>query len=62
MSENKSLQPPRAERPAAAARTSALPLDQIEAAIRSIQYGIVQIIIQDGHIIQIEKTEKIRLK
>lgn len=62
MSKAPPLQPPRAERPPAAPRASALPLDQVEAAIRGIQYGVVQIIIQDGHIIQIEKTEKIRLR
>jgi len=62
MSENSYLRPPRPERPPAAPRASAMPLDQVEAAIRSIQYGVVLITIQDGHIIQIEKTEKIRLK
>lgn len=40
----------------------ALPLSEIEAAIRSIRYGIVQIIIQDGVVVQIDKTEKQRLR
>lgn len=62
MSNNLPSQLPRVERPPAKPRTSAMPLDQVEAAIQSIQHGVVQIIIQDGHIIQIEKTEKIRLK
>ena len=39
-----------------------LPLREIEAAIRSIHYGVVQIIIQDGIVVQIDKTEKQRLR
>jgi Uncharacterized small protein len=31
-------------------------------AIRSLKYGVVSIIVQDGHVIQIEKLEKERLK
>ncbi|MBC8142841.1 MAG: YezD family protein [Armatimonadetes bacterium] len=38
------------------------PLSAIEDAVRSIQFGTVQIVIQDGRIVQIEKTEKIRLR
>ena len=38
------------------------PLTAIEEAVRSIRYGTVQIVIQDGRIVQIEKTEKIRLR
>ncbi len=37
------------------------PLAAIEAAIRGIRYGEVTIIIQDGRVVQIEKTEKVRL-
>ena len=33
----------------------------IEEAVKSIRYGVVQLIIQDNRIIQIDKTEKIRL-
>jgi hypothetical protein len=40
----------------------ALPLSEIEAAIRSVRYGVVQIIIQDGVVVQIDKTEKQRLR
>ncbi|MBB6048866.1 YezD family protein [Armatimonas rosea] len=39
-----------------------LPLPEIEAAIRSIRHGVVQIIIQDGVVVQIDKTEKQRLR
>jgi len=36
-------------------------LTAIQEAIQSIRFGSVQIIIQDGRIVQIDKTEKIRL-
>ena len=34
---------------------------QILAAIQSVRYGQVQIIIQDSRVVQIDKTEKLRL-
>lgn len=30
--------------------------------LRQIRYGTVTLVIQDGHIVQIDKKEKIRLK
>jgi hypothetical protein len=39
-----------------------LPLAEIEAAIRSIRHGVVQIVIQDGVVVQIDRTDKIRLR
>ncbi len=36
-------------------------LVQVLEALRSIRYGCVQIIVQDSKVVQIEKTEKIRL-
>lgn len=36
-------------------------LQQILKAVRSIRYGYVQIIVQDSKVVQIDKTEKIRL-
>jgi len=33
---------------------------QILKALRSIQYGYVQITVQDSKVVQIDKTEKIR--
>ena len=42
--------------------TPPLPLREIEEAIRSIRFGVVQIIIQDGVVVQIDKTEKQRLR
>lgn len=38
-----------------------LPVQIIQEAVASIRYGVVQLIIQDGRIVQIDKTEKIRL-
>ena len=37
-------------------------LEEIKKYVNEIQYGTVTIIIQDGKVIQIDKTEKIRLK
>ncbi len=34
---------------------------EILRAVRGIRFGSVQIIIQDGRVIQIDKTEKLRL-
>jgi len=36
-------------------------LRRITQAVESIRYGTIQIVIQDSRVIQIEKTEKIRL-
>ena len=36
-------------------------LDKILAAISSVRYGTVSVVIQDSKVIQIEKTEKVRL-
>lgn len=41
---------------------SQVPLGDIETFVKSVQFGVVQIIIQNGHVVQIEKTEKIRLR
>ncbi|MBI5563124.1 MAG: YezD family protein [Deltaproteobacteria bacterium] len=35
--------------------------EDIERAIKGIRFGSVQIIIQDARVVQIDKTEKIRL-
>ncbi len=46
-------------------KKEAFPLEvqiKIIEAISSLKYGIVSIIVQDGHVIQIEKLEKERLK
>ena len=35
---------------------------KIREALREIRYGTVTLVIQDGRVIQIDKSEKIRLK
>ena len=37
-------------------------IQRIEDFIRSVQFGTVTIVIQDGKIVQIERNEKLRLK
>jgi hypothetical protein len=37
-----------------------VPIDAIQEAIKSVKFGVIQLIIQDGRVIQIDKTEKIR--
>ena len=38
------------------------PLEEIVAALRQVRFGSVNIIVQDGVVIQIDHTEKRRLK
>lgn len=35
---------------------------KIRAALRDIRFGTVTLVIQDSHVVQIDKNEKIRLK
>ncbi len=35
---------------------------QLREALRTIRFGTVTLVVQDGHVIQIDKNEKIRLK
>ena len=37
-------------------------IEKIKETIASVNYGTVTLVIQDGHVVQIEKNEKIRLK
>ena len=37
-------------------------LKKIQDAVRDIRYGTVTLVIQDGRLIQIDRSEKIRLK
>jgi len=39
----------------------AFPIDEIREAVEKIRFGTVQLIIQDGRIVQIDTTEKKRL-
>ena len=36
-------------------------LEEVRQAINSIKYGCVQIVLHDSKVVQIEKTEKIRM-
>jgi hypothetical protein len=36
-------------------------LKEVAQAIRSIRYGTVQLVIHEARVVQIEKTEKVRL-
>ena len=42
-------------------KDAAIPWEEIQRAIAGVRFGLVQLIIQDGRIIQIDKTEKTRL-
>jgi hypothetical protein len=37
-------------------------LEQIGGALRGLQFGSVNVIVQDGVVIQIDRTEKLRLR
>ena len=37
-------------------------LDRISAALRGLRYGTVTAVVQDGVVVQVERTEKVRLK
>lgn len=41
---------------------SSIPMQQIIDAVQSIRHGDVHIVIQDGNVVQINKTEKVRLR
>lgn len=46
---------------ARSSRRHELPLDQIRAALEGLQFGNVSVIVQDGVVVQIERTERHRL-
>jgi hypothetical protein len=37
-------------------------LELVRQQVGSLRYGVVQIIVHDGHVTQIEKTERLRLE
>ncbi len=37
-------------------------IEQIKQALAGLRFGSVQVIVQDGLIVQIERTEKLRVK
>lgn len=43
-------------------QTSEVPwLSIVKKQVKSLRYGVVQIVVHDGRVVQIEHTEKIRL-
>lgn len=34
----------------------------VESQVGSLRFGVVQIVVHDGHVVQIEKTEKLRIE
>jgi hypothetical protein len=48
----------------AAERDPALSREQLERvsdALRGLQYGVVTVVVQDGVVVQIDRTEKLRI-
>ncbi|MEC1177850.1 YezD family protein [Metasolibacillus meyeri] len=41
---------------------SEMTLESIKEMLETIKFGTITLVIQDGHVVQIEKNEKIRLK
>ncbi|HZZ27760.1 MAG TPA: YezD family protein [Pirellulales bacterium] len=39
-----------------------LAMEQIRDALRGLRFGVVSIVVQDGVVVQIERTEKRRLR
>jgi hypothetical protein len=37
-------------------------MEQIRSALRGLKFGSVNVIVQDGVVVQIDRTEKVRLK
>jgi hypothetical protein len=37
-------------------------LDRIDAALRGLRYGTVTAVVQDGVVVQVERTEKFRME
>jgi hypothetical protein len=37
-------------------------LEVVRQHVASLRYGVVQIVVHDAHVIQIEKTERVRLE
>jgi len=37
-------------------------MERIDAALRGLRYGTVTAVVQDGVVVQVERTEKVRLE
>jgi len=49
-------------RPSGQTPPRTIPLSAIQATVQDVRHGSVMIIIQDGVVVQIDKTEKFRLR
>jgi hypothetical protein len=47
--------------PHADARNGARVMDRLEAALDGLRYGEVTVIVQDGIVVQLERTDRLRL-
>ncbi len=56
------LRPEIQDAPVLAEADTKCPLRQIEDALRGLRFGTVTIVVQDGIVIQLERTEKRRLQ
>jgi hypothetical protein len=59
MSDDSSDKLPRLARPRAGRAADAL--EQVEQALHGLQYGQVTVIVQDGVVVQVERTDRMRL-
>lgn len=55
---NPVTQPPQETSPS----NDTFPLRQIEEALRGLQFGSITVIVQDGVVVQVERTEKRRFQ
>ncbi len=53
---------PALPQPAEPERPHRVGLRYVEEALRGLQYGLVTIIVQDGVIVQVERTERRRIR
>ena len=47
--------------PSSEAEDIGIVLDQIQQALRGLRFGEVTVIVQDGVVVQVERTDKVRL-
>jgi hypothetical protein len=47
--------------PRSEARNGARVLDRVEEALDGLQYGEVRLVVQDGIVVQVERTDRLRL-
>jgi len=46
---------------ASGAREDAYAIERVRDALRGLRFGTVSVIVQDGVVVQVERTEKLRL-